>query len=318
MFFLKDKPSTLDKFCKTSWKCLYYTYGFTYGTIILWDKPWLWDVKSCWYGYPHYVVGLVKQVDLTERQIERWWRLRRAQDRPSTLDKFCETSWKCLYYTYSFTFGTIIFWDKPWLWDVKSCWYGYPHHSIDNGIWWYFSVSMAFYFSLTVTHFFETKRKDFWQMFAHHIITLTLMSMVWFSNFHRYGALVTVIHDCADIFLECAKSLKYAKYHKMYDCVFVVFLVTWVATRLVFYPRIVYSSIFELPGFIEMFPFIYVAHILQVALLCLHVFWSNIIFQAACSYVSAGKVVDDPRSSSGEASDSPINAENEIRQSSLH
>lgn len=70
---------------------------------------------------------LAKQTDLSERQIERWWRLRRAQDKPSTLVKFCENTWRCLYYLYSFIFGVIVLWDKPWFWDVKSCWYGYPH-----------------------------------------------------------------------------------------------------------------------------------------------------------------------------------------------
>lgn len=64
---------------------------------------------------------------MTERQIERWWRYRRAQDKPSTLVKFCENSWRCMYYTYSFTYGVTVLWDKPWFWDVKSCWHGYPH-----------------------------------------------------------------------------------------------------------------------------------------------------------------------------------------------
>lgn len=73
------------------------------------------------------VIGLTKQVDMTERQIERWWRYRRAQDKPSTLMKFCENSWRCMYYTYSFGYGVFILWDKPWFWEVKSCWYGYPH-----------------------------------------------------------------------------------------------------------------------------------------------------------------------------------------------
>lgn len=64
---------------------------------------------------------------MTERQIERWWRYRRAQDKPSTLVKFCENSWRFLYYTHSFVFGLFVLWDKPWFWDVKHCWYGYPH-----------------------------------------------------------------------------------------------------------------------------------------------------------------------------------------------
>lgn len=71
--------------------------------------------------------AFAKQTDLTPRQVERWWRIRRAQDKPSTLVKFCENSWRCIYYTYSFIFGLIVLWDKPWFWDIKSCWYGYPH-----------------------------------------------------------------------------------------------------------------------------------------------------------------------------------------------
>lgn len=73
------------------------------------------------------VIGLTKQVDMTERQIERWWRYRRAQDKPSTLVKFCENSWRFLYYTHSFAFGLFVLWDKSWFWDIKHCWYGYPH-----------------------------------------------------------------------------------------------------------------------------------------------------------------------------------------------
>lgn len=37
------------------------------------------------------VVGLAKRLDWTERQVERWLRLRRAQGKPSTLVKFCES-----------------------------------------------------------------------------------------------------------------------------------------------------------------------------------------------------------------------------------
>lgn len=73
------------------------------------------------------MIGLTKQVDMTERQIERWWRYRRAQDKPSTLVKFCENSWRFLYYTHSFAFGLFVLWDKSWFWDIKHCWYGYPH-----------------------------------------------------------------------------------------------------------------------------------------------------------------------------------------------
>lgn len=73
------------------------------------------------------LLSLAKQLDLTERQIERWWRRRKAQDKPTTLIKFSENCWRCMYYTYSFIFGMIVMWDKSWLWDIKQCWYNYPH-----------------------------------------------------------------------------------------------------------------------------------------------------------------------------------------------
>lgn len=73
------------------------------------------------------ILNLTKQLDLSERQIERWWRRRKAQDKPTTLVKFCENCWRCIYYTYSFIFGMIVMWDKSWLWDIKQCWNNYPH-----------------------------------------------------------------------------------------------------------------------------------------------------------------------------------------------
>lgn len=71
--------------------------------------------------------GLAKQVDMTERQVERWWRLRRSQDKPSTLVKFCENMWRFTFYLYNFSYGLFILWDKEWLWDIDYCYIGYPH-----------------------------------------------------------------------------------------------------------------------------------------------------------------------------------------------
>ncbi|KAM7347698.1 ceramide synthase schlank [Cochliomyia hominivorax] len=245
-------------------------------------------------------VSLSKQLDMTERQIERWWRLRRAQDKPSTLTKFCENTWRCIYYTYSFIFGVIVLWDKPWFWDVKSCWYGYPHQSVSSDIWWYYMISMAFYWSLTVTQFVDVKRKDFWQMFIHHMVTLILMSLSWICNLHRVGSLVLVIHDCADIFLEAAKLTKYAKYQKLCDIIFAIFTVIWIITRLGFYPRIIYSSSVEAPRILPMFPAYYIFNSLLIMLLILHIVWTYMILKIVVDSLQKGLMSGDIRSSDSE------------------
>ena len=53
--------------------------------------------------------------------------------------------WRWLYYTCIFFYGLNVLWNKPWMWDIKHCWYNYPHHSIENDIWWYYMIEMSFY-----------------------------------------------------------------------------------------------------------------------------------------------------------------------------
>jgi ceramide synthetase len=73
------------------------------------------------------IQGLAKQLDWTERQVERWIRMRRMMDRPSTLVKFMECGWRFSYYGFVFAYGVWTLWDKDWLWDINNCWYTFPH-----------------------------------------------------------------------------------------------------------------------------------------------------------------------------------------------
>lgn len=148
---------------------------------------------------------MAKQTGLSERQVERWWRRRRAQDKPTTLVKFSENSFRFLYYTCSSTFGLFVLWDKAWLWDINHCYIGFPHRP-EVELQWYYAITAGFYLSLMISQFSDVRRKDFWEMFAHHVITIFLLAFSWYHKFHRIGSLVIIIHDCADIFLEVRRS----------------------------------------------------------------------------------------------------------------
>lgn len=63
-------------------------------------------------------------------------------------------------------------------------------------------ITLSFYWSLMVSQFFDVKRKDFWQMFAHHVLTICLLDLSWVCNFHKIGCLTIIVHDLADVFLE--------------------------------------------------------------------------------------------------------------------
>ncbi|XP_024869551.1 ceramide synthase 6 isoform X2 [Temnothorax curvispinosus] len=255
------------------------------------------------------ILALAKQLDWSERQVERWLRLRRSQDKPSTLTKFCESCWRCFYYTYSFFYGLVVLWDKPWLWDIKHCYYNYPYHPVTSDIWWYYMISMAFYWALSFSQFFDVRRKDFWQMFIHHIATISLMCFSWVGNLTRIGSLVLLVHDSADIFLEAAKISKYANYQKICDCIFVVFTILWIGTRIGVYPFwIIYSTSIEAPKIVPMFPAYYIFNSLLILLLLLHAIWTYVILQIAYRAFNAGQMEGDIRSnSSDEVSDTSVN-----------
>ncbi|XP_034941966.1 ceramide synthase 6 [Chelonus insularis] len=247
------------------------------------------------------ITALAKQLDWSERQVERWLRLRRSQDKPSTLTKFCENSWRCLYYVLIFIYGLVILWDKPWLWDIKHCYYGYPYHAVTDDIWWYYMISMAFYWSLSISQFFDVKRKDFWQMFIHHKATIILMCFSWVGNLTRIGSLVLVVHDCADIFLEAAKMAKYASYQKTCDAIFGIFTVLWLITRMGIYPLwIIHSTSIAAPKIVPMFPAYYIFNSLLILLFILHVIWTRLILKIAYNAFYAGQMEGDIRSDSSE------------------
>ena len=83
-------------------------------------------------------------------------------------------------------------------------------------------ISMSFYWSLAVSQFYDVKRKDFWQMFIHHIATLLLLAFSWVCNLHRIGSLVLFLHDCADIFLEVI--FVYFSFIPFFPSIFIVFI----------------------------------------------------------------------------------------------
>ena len=74
------------------------------------------------------VTGLAKQLDWTERQVERWIFKRKVKDKPSALVKLTESGWRFTYYSSLVIYGFYILWDKPWMWDINECWVNYPHH----------------------------------------------------------------------------------------------------------------------------------------------------------------------------------------------
>lgn len=220
--------------------------------------------------------------NMTEHQIKRYHRITAFNvKKQSTIDKFTEGAWRFTFYTASTIFGWFfVLRGKPYISNTMHCFYDYPHHPVTTEEWWYYNIELGFYLSLLCSQFFDTKRKDFWQMFMHHIVTVLLITLSWACNFHRMGSLVLAIHDVADIPLELAKLFKYAKFQRCADLVFVFFTFTWILTRCYVLPtRVIYYTAYEATKLIPVFPAYYIFNALLCFLQLLHFIWTWLIIK---------------------------------------
>lgn len=243
--------------------------------------------------------------DLTwsTRKVERWFRARAAMNRINTYTKFLECSWQLVYYSISFVFGFYVLSDKAWLYDIRYCWIGYPSYKLDNDVWCYYMISLGFYWGMTITHFLETRRKDFYQMFAHHMITIALLVFSFTCNFSRVGSLTVVVHDIADVPLQLSKLFIYLKWKRSCDTCFAIFAIVWIVTRCIYFPfSIVASTALYAHTIVPMHPVYYIFNMLLSSLAVLHYYWTYFILRIIVNTAIKGQIEDD-RSSSDEPDD---------------
>ncbi|XP_065108391.1 ceramide synthase 6 [Paramisgurnus dabryanus] len=234
--------------------------------------------------------GLSKQLDWDVRTIQRWFRQRRNQEKPSTLARFCESMWRFTFYLYIFTYGVRFLKKTPWLWDTRKCWYSYPYQPLTLDLHYYYILELSFYLSLLFSQFTDIRRKDFLLMFLHHVATISLITFSYVNNMARVGTLVMCLHDATDVLLEAAKMANYAKCQRLCNLLFVMFALVFISSRLGVYPVwILNSTVFESWEIVGLFPSWWVFNLLLVMLQAMHIFWSYLIVRIACRAISRGK-----------------------------
>lgn len=239
----------------------------------------------------------MKQCGLSQRKIQAWFRYRRNQDRPSNTKKFCEASWRFVFYTVAFTAGIGSLINTPWFWDHRECWTGYPKQAVAESHYWYYLLELTFYVSLLLCVSVDIKRKDFKEQVIHHIATIFLIGFSYCGNYVRVGTLVMLVHDSSDFLLESAKMFHYAGWRRTCDTLFVIFSVVFLVTRLVVFPcKIIHTSLVAFLDFFDPFKGYYFFNGLLFVLQALHIFWAYLILRMVYKFVFMGKVERDERS----------------------
>ncbi|KAF1816088.1 longevity assurance proteins LAG1/LAC1 [Eremomyces bilateralis CBS 781.70] len=157
------------------------------------------------------------------------------------LVRFAEQAWLVVYYSISWPMGMyIMYHSKYWL-NLDEMWTDFPNREMGGLLKWYYLVQFAFWLQQIVVVHIEERRKDHWQMFAHHIVTCTLVLASYMSYQLNVGNVVLCLMDLSDIFLSAAKNLRYLKYQTACDACFGVFIITWLFTRHLCYLIVCYS-----------------------------------------------------------------------------
>jgi hypothetical protein len=244
------------------------------------------------------VNGLAKQLGWSDIRVQRWFRKRRKMCEVSVLRKATESCWRCLIYLGLFLFGSYTILPTDWFWDTRDWMRGYIRNQ-DFNIYLktYYLLELSFYTSLIFSQFIDIKRKDFYQMFVHHIVTILLIFTSFAIGHIRIGVVIMCLHDAGDYWLEAAKVFNYAKRQKLCDGLFVVFAVVFLITRWVYYPFwILPAMLFITVEITGPFPSYYYFATLLVILQILHIYWGALIVNMVYKFTVYGKVDRDTRS----------------------
>lgn len=85
--------------------------------------------------------------------------------------------------------------------DFKAIWAQWPARGMSGTMKWYLLVQLAFWLQQIVVINIEEKRKDHYQMFTHHVITVTLLGSAYIYSFYNVSNVVLCLMDIVDYLL---------------------------------------------------------------------------------------------------------------------
>jgi acyl-CoA-dependent ceramide synthase len=161
--------------------------------------------------------------------------------------RFAEQSYMIIYYTLFWSWGLTLFVhntpggiggveDLP-----MSLWSGYPQLRLNASFKLYYLSQLAFWIQQVAVLHLGHRRKDHLQMLMHHIVTIILLLGSYSYRRWRAGNAVLVYMDLVDMILPLAKVLRYLSLQRSCDAAFAVFVISWIATRHIFFLAICWS-----------------------------------------------------------------------------
>ena len=103
-------------------------------------------------------------------------------------------------------------------------------------------IAAAYHFEGMICHLFDrAKGRDFIEMGLHHLIAIFLFLGAYFLNSIPEGAAIAFLHDLGDIFINLTRFSAETKYSKVTAFLFVLSIITWILTRLLWFPAFIFA-----------------------------------------------------------------------------
>ncbi|KAE8023076.1 hypothetical protein FH972_008826 [Carpinus fangiana] len=236
-----------------------------------------------------------------------------TSERRKKIRKFKESAWKCIYYLSAELLALYVTYNEPWFTNTRYFWVGpgdqvWPDQKIKLKLKGLYMYTAGFYtYSIFALIFWETRRSDFGVSMSHHVATVILIVLSYIFRFARVGSVVLALHDASDVFLEVGKMSKYSGAERIASFAFILFVLSWILLRLMYYPFwVLWSTSYEViltldkeKHSVEGPVYYYVFNTLLFCLLVLHIYWWVLMYRMLVKQIQArGQISDDVRSDS--------------------
>ncbi|TAQ88677.1 hypothetical protein B7494_g3012 [Chlorociboria aeruginascens] len=126
--------------------------------------------------------------------------------------RFTEQMYTAVYFAFSGSTGLYVMSRTPvWYFNTRGMYESFPHKTHEALFKFYYLLQAAYWVQQAIVLMLgmEKRRKDFQELVAHHVITLSLIALSYHFHFTYMGVAVYLIHDISDFFLATSKSLNY-------------------------------------------------------------------------------------------------------------
>ncbi|PCH41067.1 longevity assurance proteins LAG1/LAC1 [Wolfiporia cocos MD-104 SS10] len=162
--------------------------------------------------------------------VARWFGIRKE----AKLARFGEQGYALVYFAIMGAWGIRIMSQLPtWWYRTEYFWIDYPHWEMTPELKRYYLVQAAYWCQQLIVLLLnlEKPRKDYYELVAHHFVTLWLVGWSYLINLTLIGNAVYVSMDVPDTFLAFSKILNYIQWSRAKIAAFFVLIGFWTYFR---------------------------------------------------------------------------------------